>query len=275
MEYVAAPFNIPVGFAIELQKAGELLDVGNRAQEIGQAVLEEMQTSEIDSDYKFVGFFILNKALKSLQSVQVLCRCGYGSDGFSICAVLFENLIDLLFIGHAPVKQARRFCQFESVEKYYQIQKVLAAKRLPKGRRAKYKEYEKRLLPDVLPLLKYFPKRSKGWSQTSLLDRAKRVKAALDYQELYWIFCAHKHTLPFVAPGISIQTAAGNLAFTNGPDMKGICYASEQSAELFLKICLVLAREFNLSTRTEIESCLVAIQNAVRSVRIHHPELFK
>ncbi len=148
-KYVQAPFAIPHDFALELQKAGELLDAGNAAQQIGQTILTEVLKRGYDSDYKFVAYFIFTKALKSLQSVQLLCRCGYGSDGLSLCAVLFENMIDLLYIGKAPVRRARRYCQYEQVEPYYQARRVLAEKRLPKGRRKAYRRYERDLSSQV------------------------------------------------------------------------------------------------------------------------------
>ena len=254
-KYVQAPFNIPGDFAIELQKAGELLDVGNEAQQIGHTLISTIQTMNCDTEYKFVAYFIFTKALKTAQSAQVLCRCGYGSDGLSLCAVLFENLVDLLYVGTAP-RRARRYCQFENVEKYYQACKVLRQKRLPEGRRRIYRQYERDLLSEVKPLLRYFPNRSRGWSQKTLAERARAIKAGLPYQELYWIFCAHKHTLPMVATGLAIETTGGNLSLTTGPDMKSVCHAAEQSTTLLLKICLVIDKVFGLSARTEVERSL-------------------
>jgi hypothetical protein len=277
---VQAPFAIPTSLAIELYTAGELLDVGDGAQQVGQKVLAQLQAEGIDSPYKYVALFILSKALKTIQAVQILARCGYGSDGLSLCAVLFENLVDLLYIGLAPVRRARRFMQFENVQKFYQACKVLKRKRLPKGRRKIYEKYRDDLLPEVRPLLRFFETAkgkptAHGWSLKSVSDRAEAVKAGLAYQELYWVFCAHKHTTPMVAVGLIPNATPDLLIPTNGPDMAGVCHAAEQATELFLKICFVIEKEFNLSLRAEVEKCLEDLQNAVHAVRKQNPRFFE
>lgn len=272
--YVPAPFSIPQNFALELQKAGELMDAGNEAQQLALTLLTRIQTAGIDSEHKFVAYFIFTKALKTMQSAQLLCRCGYGSDGLSLCAVLFENLIDLLYIGMAPARRSRRYSQFENVEKYYQACKVLKQKRLPKGRRKIYKRYAQNLLAEIRPLLKYFPNASRGWSQKTLVERAKAVKAGLAYQELYWIFCAHKHTLPMAATGLAINTPSGGTDLTTGPDMKSVCHAAEQSATLLLQLCMVVDKIFAISVRAEIDACLKKLHEAVLNVRELHPAIY-
>lgn len=274
-QYVPVPFGIPQGFAIELQKAAGLLDAGTSALQTAQSVLAAVQTAGIDSEHKFVAYFIFTKALKSAHAVQVLCRCGCGSDGLSLCAVLFENVVDLLYIGMAPVRRSRRYCQFENVDKYFQAHKILGYKRLPRGRRKTYKRYVQSLLPQVAQLLKYFPKTGKGWAQKTLFDRAKAVGAALAYQELYWIFCAHKHTFPMAATGLVVSTPTGESEITTGPDMKSVCYAGEESTALLLRLCLILDTVFNLSLRAEINARSSELQRAAASVRREHPSLYE
>jgi len=273
-KYVQAPFAIPCDFAFELQKAGELLDAGNDAQQIGQTILTEVLKLGYESEYKFVAYFIFTKALKTLQSVQILCRCGYGSDGLSLCAVLFENLIDLLYIGKAPVRRARRYGQYEQVEPYYQARRVLAEKRLPKGRRKAYARYERDLFSQGRHLLRFFPSPKNGWSGKSLFDRAKAVKAGLAYRELYWVFCAHKHTLPMAATGLTVITPSKERGLTTGPDMKGVCHAAEQSTRVLRGICVILDDLFGLSIRHEIESCSTKLQSAVATVKQSHPAIY-
>ncbi len=78
-----------------------------------------MGSAGIDSEHKMLASFIFAKAQKSAHAVQILCRTGFGSDGLSLCAVLFENVVDLLYIGVAPVRRSRRYLQFEEVEKYF------------------------------------------------------------------------------------------------------------------------------------------------------------
>jgi hypothetical protein len=188
--------------------------------------------------------------------------------------VLFENLIDLLFISQAPVRRSRRFCQFETVEKYFQAKKVLSQKRLPKGRRKKYTQYLNDLHPQVNGILKYFKYEYKGWSQKSLFKRAQAVKAGLAYQELYWVFCAHKHTLPMVASGLVANLSNGYFLQTYGPDTKGVCDAAEQSTRLFLQICVAIDTEFNLSFSDAITQTITKLQSTVAVLRKAHPDLF-
>jgi hypothetical protein len=75
----------------------------------------------------------------------------------------------------------------------YQACKIVARKRLPRGRRKTYLTYKHGLYPQLKSLLAFFPDKNKGWSQKSLFQRAREVKADVTYQEVYWIFCAHKH----------------------------------------------------------------------------------
>ncbi|MGA2535886.1 MAG: hypothetical protein ABSF53_07725 [Terracidiphilus sp.] len=84
--YVSAPFVIPEDFAVELRKAADLLDAGTKALQTAQSALAAMQTAGIDSEHKFVTYFIFAKAHKSAHAVQVLCRSGSGSDD-SHCAL--------------------------------------------------------------------------------------------------------------------------------------------------------------------------------------------
>ncbi|MGC2111247.1 MAG: DUF5677 domain-containing protein [Candidatus Korobacteraceae bacterium] len=272
--YVPASFQLPGNVVTELQKADGILNVGNSAQQLGLALLKEIQKSKPESFHRWVTYFLFTKAFKSFQAAQILCRCGYGSDALSLCAVLFEDLVDLLYIGKAPVRRSRRYAEFEQVGKYYQALKVLGQRRLPKGRRKIYKNYASALFPQVKHLLAHYPNKSLGWSQKSLFDRARSVKAALAYQELYWVFCAHKHTLPMAAAGLAIPPE-GYLNFTTGPDIKGVCDALEQSTKLFLSICLMIDGAFDLSLRPKIDSCLSELSRVIAAVRKQHPSMFR
>jgi hypothetical protein len=273
-QYVPAQFAVPAQFHNELIQAADLVDASAAALSLSQSVLNGIGTNGIDSEYKAVTYFIFAKALKTANAVQILCRTGFGSDGLALCAVLFENLVDLLYIGASPKRRATRYFQFENVEKYFQAQKILSYARLPKGRRNIYRRYESDLLPQVCPLLKYFPKKTRGWSQKSIYERAKEIKAGLAYQELYWIFCAHKHTLPMSAIATTEITATGDALAITGPHIKGICDSIEQSASMLLQICMTVDRVFTLSLRSQIETCLVDLSNAVAAVRRAHPILF-
>src|SRR3974390_2069419 len=124
-DFVPAPFSIPREFAVELVKMGELLDVGDDAKNLGKAILDHLHGKKRDSNYKRVAYLLFAKCFKTFQAAQSLCRCGYGSDTLSLCASIFENVIDLLYIRKAPVHRSRRYMQYEQVEKLHQAQKML------------------------------------------------------------------------------------------------------------------------------------------------------
>jgi hypothetical protein len=164
-DFVPAPFSIPREFAQELVKMGELLDFGDDASKLGKAILDRLHGTKRDSDYKLVAYLLFTKCFKSFQAAQCLCRCGFGSDALSLCASMFENVIDLLYIRKAPVLRSRRYIQYEQVEKLVQARKVQRKKRLPLGRRKAYRKYERTLLAGTSKLITHFPNPHKGWSQ--------------------------------------------------------------------------------------------------------------
>jgi hypothetical protein len=266
-------FAVPREFAVKLATLDEILDVGNDGKQIAEAILTGLHAHTCDSDYKRVAYLIFTKAFKTFQAAQTLCRCGFGSDALSLCGTLFENVVDLLYMGRAPVQRPRRYIQYEQVEKYHQVRKLLARKRLPKGRRKIYREYETSLYPQVKTVLKFFPPKKKGWSQKSLFERAREVKADVAYQESYWIFCGHKHTLPMAAVGLTILDASGQLDMTTGPNIKGVYHAAEQSSDLFLKLCKVFQETFGLSMLAKIQKCCDELHQVSSSLIASHPDI--
>lgn len=252
---------------------GELLDAGNDAQKIGEAVLDRLHGRKRDSDYKLVAYLIFAKGFKSFQAAQLLCRCGYGSDALSICASIFENVIDLLYIRRAPTLRSRRYIQYEQVEKLLQAQKVLRKKRLPRGRRKAYRAWERKLQADAAPFLKYFPNVYKGWSQKSLLDRARALGGEIAYYERYWIYCGHKHTLPMAAVGVTTTLPSGNPIITVGPHIKEVYNAVQSSTEEFLRLCRVFDHDRNLGLSGGIEKLQTDVHRISETVASKHPEL--
>ncbi len=273
--YVDVPFKIPSEIAAKLSKLDEVVEGLNELKEAAEALLDRMRSKVTDSHYKLVAYIIFTKGFKTFQAAQLLCRSGYGSDALSLCASLFENIIDLLYIGKGPVRRAMRYEQFEQVEKFYKARKILKKKRLPRGVRKRYVGYMRSLTPQVAKLLQHFPDDNKGWCQKSLFQRAKAlgVRAELDYNEKYWIYCGHKHTLPMAVSGWMIDLPDGSLDVTCGPDAKEAFNAVKESAELFLQLCFVIDDIFSTSLKTEIESAQRKISAAAEAVRQKYPEL--
>jgi hypothetical protein len=274
-EYVDVPFRISRETAVELSKLDELVEGLNELKNVADTVLDRMRSQVTDSNHKLVGYIIFTKGFKSFQAAQLLCRSGYGSDALSLCASLFENIIDLLYIGKAPVRRSMRFIQFEQVEKFYKARKILKKKRLPRGVRKRYTGYMRSLTPQVAKVLKHFPDDSKGWSQKSLFRRAKTlgVRAELDYNEKYWIYCGHKHTLPMAVSGWTIDLPGGSVDVTCGPDAKEAFNAVKESAELFLQLCFIIDDIFSTSLKAQIEGARTKIGAAAEAVSQKYPEL--
>jgi hypothetical protein len=248
--HVPPPFQIPESLLLELTKLGTLLDVSVDIINLGILIKEKsLPGKPIDTHFKLVSLVFFAKSLKSLQSVQNLCRCGCGADALSLCSSLFENCVDLIYIKKAPYKRSRRYIEYEQVDKYYQAQKVLARRRLPKGRRKQYRCYERTLRPQVQRLLHNYPSKSRGWAQKSLVERAKAIGAELEHQELYWVFCGVKHTAPL-----------GSLAIIDGqdadlilrPSIKGVYHAAFHSSNYFLRVARVLADTMGIDLGTNL-----------------------
>lgn len=271
--HVPPPFDIPRGLADDLAKLGSLLDVGRDSTDLGRRVVQEFERKRtLPLDYVTVSYFIFAKCFMTFQTIQTLCRTGCGSDALSLCASLFENCVDLRYIGKAPVLRSRRYMQYEQVEKYHKAQSVLRRKGLPKGRRKKYMEYDKALRPQVAGILRHFPKPQLGWAQKSVRQRAEEVKAGLDYDETYWVYCGHKHTLPMVAQSLVIRHNTG-VDLVHGPNIRGVYYAAWHSTDLFLRVCEEFVKVHRFAMSSEVQALTTRLDDAAKQVGRNHPEL--
>lgn len=273
--FVPAPAAIPRDVATEIAQLNGLVGPLNDIKALGTTILKRLLRKKETSNYKLAAYIISAKAFKTFQAAQVLCLCGYGSDALSLCASLFENVIDLLYMGKAPVLRPLRYAQYEQVDKFLQAEKVLTKKRLPRGRRKRYRAYQRTLAPQTARLLKYFPNKRGGWAQKSLFQRAKAlgVVAEVDYNENYWIYCGHKHTLPMAVSGWTIQLPDGKIDVTHGPDSKEVLNGMSESATRFLQICLVVDDALGLHLHPRIEKISKRFKKRIESVAKKYPEL--
>jgi uncharacterized protein DUF5677 len=275
IEYLPVPAKIPRETATELAKLTDLFTTANDVKIVGVELLEGVLGKRTDSNYALVAYILFAKAFKTFQAAQILCLCGYGSDALSLCASLFENVIDLLYIGKAPVRRSLRYMQYEQVAKFLQIEQILKKKRLPRGRRKAYLQYRHVFAPQTAKLLKHF-KNDKGWSCKSLYARARALGrlAELDYQEHYWIYCGHKHTLPMAVSGWTVEVAGGTDV-THGPDTKEVFNGLTESVARFLQLSLIIDDAFALSLRPRIDKLLATFRDASASIAQRYPELLK
>lgn len=217
---------------------GSLLDVGRLLYQLGNDMFEEvcrnLAGQPLPSDFITVAYFLCSKGFLTFQGVRNLCLVGCGPDALGLCASVFENLVDLQYIRAAPASRSRRFIEFEQVDKYYQALKILPRKRLPKGKRKQYNRYLKNLTLSALTLKK-FPHQRGGWAKKNLRERAEAVKLGLEYDELYFIFCGLKHTLPTGAAGMVIEEA-GNIDVVRGPSMKSVYQAAGHSTHYLWRL---------------------------------------
>lgn len=276
-DYVAPPFQIPAALLSDLEKLGAILDLGAEVHQLGLQMIKKANLARagkpFDSDYSVVAYMIFSKAFMTFQAVRNLCLTGCGPDALALGASLFENLVDLSYIRQAPKLRARRYVQYEQVDKYFQAHKVLGRKRLPKGVRQRYRKYVKHLLPQVSKLLRLFPKQRSGWAGKNLRERAKAVKLDLDYDELYYVLCGLKHTLPAGAVGYVFETESGAVDVLQGPSMKGVYFAAFHSTLFFLGIAELFHLAFDLKSEVQLKSMPKALVEAAENVHKSHPEL--
>lgn len=278
-DYVAPPFQIPAALLSDLKKLGAILDLGAEVHQLGLQMIKQANLDRadrpFDSDYSVVAYMIFSKAFMTFQAIRNLCLTGCGPDALALGASLFENLVDLSYIRQAPKLRARRYVQYEQVDKYYQAQKILGQKRLPKGIRRRYRGYLKHLLPQVSKLLKLFPNKRLGWAGKNLRERAKAVKLQLDYDELYHVLCGLKHTLPAGAVGYVFETESGAVDVLQGPNIKGVFFAAVHSTKFFLRIAALFHLAFRLKSEAQLKSLSKALVETAENVHKSHPELCK
>ena len=194
------------------------------------------------------------------------------ASSLALCASLFENCVDIHFIRKTKRKWADRYFHYEQVEKYYRALRVLREKRLPRGMRKQYARYKSELQPQVEPYLKHFPRKNSGWSQRTLENRAISVGLYWDYLTLYWVFCAHKHTLPMVAGSLLMPTPTG-IDLIYAPNVKGVYPALVHSNEYFLSTCAQFDKPFQLGKNQEIVALRAEHDKAAEEVKLRHPEV--
>lgn len=267
------PYEIPTAFVEDLTKLGPLLNAGNELGAFVQGIFERHLTIQpTDSDFKKVAYLMLGRGFKTFQAVWTLCLNGCGADGLALCGSMFENVVDLAYIARARFKRSPRYVQYEQVDKYYQAQKILARKRLPKGTRERFRGYELKLRPQTQHLLHHYKERSLGWSQKTLKQRAKAVGLGLEYDQLYWILCLYKHTLPAGAGGFMLTHEEG-VDVTYGLNLKGVYQAACFAANYLLKLCTLVDSAYQLGIATGLQTLSTRLGTAAAEVLKAHPGL--
>jgi hypothetical protein len=275
--FVSPPLKIPASLLEDLSKLGAFLNEGLRAHNLAQQMVERVAQSlrekPFDSDYKMLAYVLFSKGFMTSQSTRSLCLLGCGPDAIGLCASLFENVVDLMYISQAPTVRSRRYIRFEQVDKLCQAQKILQRQRLPRGTRKRYKGYLKHLTPEASKYLRMFPNPRLSWSGKTLRQRAKAVGMDLEYDELYYIFCGLKHSLPMGAAGFVFEREA-YVDVVRGPNIKGVYLATLHSNKYLLRLCDILHGAYGLSAEAKdvapLMKSLVEISTKVHS---QYPEL--
>ena len=177
------------------------------------------------------------KGLKTFHAARILCVHGCGADALALCASLFENLVDLLYVRQEPEPRASAYIAFEQVDKYYQARKVLRHTDLTEEERKTHEAHLNSLTPQVEKHLGMFPTQSCWWkssgksskrARVTLRDRAEAVGLDKRYDTLYYIFCSHKHTRASAAAGFMYRHGEG-VDVILGPNVKGVYNAAQHS----------------------------------------------
>jgi hypothetical protein len=271
---VPPPFLIPRSILSDVERLGPLLNVGSEiAALVHTTISRDLAGQSMNScDFKLAAYVLLIKGLKTFHAIQTLCRCGFGSDALALCGSLFENVVDLAYMKLAPVRRPLRFMQHEQVGKYLQLQKSLKQKRLPRGERKTLKRYLTNIAPQVGKLLKYYPDPGSGWAQKSIRQRAKAVGLLFEYENLYWVFCGHKHSLPMAVPGFFVTTE-DEPESAAGPNARGIYHATLHSTDYLLRLFVLFIQAYSVNKETELKKLAKSLGDAAIEVYQKHPDL--
>jgi len=262
--YVNVPTQIPAELAEELHRLEPLFAVAREFYALGVRLHPALDREERTS-LQTVAYLIYGKAFRTFQSVLNLCLCGCGVDALSLCGSLFENLVDLKYMRKAPVRRPLRYIQFEQVEKVYQAEKILAHKRLPRGMRSRYRSYLAGLRAQAGALTRHFPKRGLGWAQLTTKQRAKSAGMEIEYEELYWIFCGYKHTLPAAAHGLMVDDEPQRDVAV-GPNAGGVFEALVHALRYGLQVFASASEAHGLNLEAEVDRIGRAFMTACDAV---------
>jgi hypothetical protein len=268
------PFLIPREVFDDVERLGPLLDVGKKAAALVHATISrDLAGQSINSShFRVAAYVLLIKGLKTFHAIQVLCRSGCGADALALCGSLFENVVDMAYMAKAPVRRPLRYMQFEQVGKYYQLQKGLRQKRLPKGQRQDLKRHLTAIEPQARKLLKYYPNAQSGWAQKSIRDRAPTIGLAFEYDNLYWVFCGYKHSLPMAVSGFFVLEE-GAPETAAGPNVKGIFHASVHSTDYLMRLFLLFSRTYSVNKENEVGDLARELVEAAAGVYQKYPDL--
>jgi len=225
--------------------------------------------------YRRVAYLIFGKSFRTFQGAVQLASHGYGADGLGLSASLFENLVDLAYIGRRRRALAAAYVDFEQVDKYCAAVKVLGHKRLPRGQRSFYDKQRRDLQAQAQPVLASSHQNRcprNGWSGKGLRQRAEQVSKSLaaEYDMLYHSLCSYKHTTPAGAHAF-VLTHAGGADVIAGPHINGVYSAALVAAELFLRLCIAVQRSFGLRAE-DVRTYWEKLQTVARAVKSSHPE---
>ena len=272
-DYVAPGFGIPTDLSKDLEKLRPVLDVSLEAYELGAHVAEKRLAGDpFTTRHEQVSYMLFAKGFKTFQSTRTLSLSGCGSDALALCAVLFENVVDILYINEDTAARPADFIDFELVEKFRQVEKVLRHPDVSDDVREQHEGYREELEPKVRELQSRFPNRL-GWSQQSLRSRAQAVGLDLDYVRFYFIFCGHKHTLPSAASGF-VLSQDGAFDVVRGPHILGVFEALCFSTDWFLRLLDGLQAAFELALAADIGRLRNHLKTCSAEVRQQHPDLF-
>ena len=274
MNDITPPLLIPRAVFDDVERLGLLLNVGQKAAGLVHGTIsgDLAGQSMNSSHFKVAAYVLLIKGLKTFHAIQTLCRCGFGADALALCGSLFENVVDIAYMAKAPVRRPLRYMQFEQVGKYYQLLKGLKQKRLPKGEREDLKRHLTSIEPQARKLLKHYPSAQAGWAQKSIRERARAIGLLFEYDNLYWVFCGYKHSLPMAVSGFFVieegapQTAAG-------PNVKGIFHASLHSTDYLMRLFRLFTRAYSVNKENEIGGLAKELVGAAAEVYQKYPDL--
>lgn len=163
---------------VEMQKQNEKsLNAFNKMVDLVDSTLS---TSNIPSDeFSIVTGFLLSKFYKTLLSIRILAVSGLEEDSRSLLRILFEQLLNLLYISQDPSSRTRLFIEYNSIERMNFLNNI--QKHYPSAydnidvvlKNSIYSDFQK----VENKYIKY-----KGWSGKSV----RKIAEEIGNEALYW-----------------------------------------------------------------------------------------
>ncbi|MEW6661033.1 MAG: DUF5677 domain-containing protein [Bacillota bacterium] len=206
------------------------------------------------------------KAHKSLESLTILAKRGFGEDASVITRTIIELAINILYIAQDPRPRTQRYVDWEPIRKEWLWRQMEAYH--PQVSK-KYFAERKRVLDLYRKVAKNFreDKKKGNWSGITLAEMAAEVQMSWHVHVLYAHLSNLSHSnVVGVKPYIK-EASGGRLAVLVGPSPDWVGEAIPAALEAVLRVFGLVNELWNLKLEQELNS----IADRYVALREHQP----